>query len=117
MEVAPGEPVVVHSVADAETEGEPSAGQLGHRAGGREAVSSSEPGYATLPIVPRQEKPAASARRAHSSTCGPAVPRTVCGMPMPMSVAAASRQDVLAQPVHRWTVTTRSGPDGGASRY
>jgi len=68
-------------------------------------------------MVPSLENPAAYARRAHSSSCGPVVPRTLFGMPMPMSTAFSSRQEVLAQPVHRWTLTTRSGPDGGSSRY
>src|SRR3954468_6344495 len=63
-------------------------------------------------MVARLENPAASARRAHSSNCGPVVPRTLFGMPMPMSIALASRQVVLAHPLHRCTVTTRSGPEG-----
>ena len=58
---------------------------------------------------PGSRNPAASARRAHSSSCGPVVPRTLFGMPMPMSTAFSSRQDDV-QPVHRWTVTEeRSG--------
>src|SRR4051794_7184813 len=34
----------------------------------------------------RVENPAASARRAQSSNCGPVVPRTLLGTPMPMSM-------------------------------
>src|SRR3954452_12339938 len=41
-------------------------------------------------MVARLENPAASARRAHSSSCGPVVPRTLFGMPMPMSIAFSS---------------------------
>src|SRR3954471_17740903 len=37
-------------------------------------------------MVARLENPAASARRAHSSSCGPVVPRTLLGTPMPMSM-------------------------------
>jgi hypothetical protein len=37
-------------------------------------------------------------------------------MPMPMSTALSSRQDVLVQPLHRSTAITTSGPDGRSLR-
>jgi hypothetical protein len=35
-------------------------------------------------MVPSEEKPAASARRAQSSTCSPVTPEIVVGRPMPI---------------------------------
>src|SRR3954471_9098388 len=57
----------------------------------------------------RLEKPAASARRAHSSTCSPVAPRTLFGMPMPISTVV-----LLVVPGRYCAEPPRARPDSTA---
>ena len=49
-------------------------------------ISDSKLGYTTRSMVPSEEKPAASARRAHSTIPARSTPRTALGSPIPMSM-------------------------------
>ena len=53
------------------------------------AISDSKLAYTIRSIVPSDEKPAASARRAHSTMPGRSTPRTVLGSPIPTSISGS----------------------------
>jgi len=52
------------------------------------AISDSKFGYAIRSIVPREENPASSARRAHSTMPARSTPGTAFGSPIPTSIVA-----------------------------